>query len=389
VETSRVDEQLFGIMADRCSEAMFAVDLGSFALISANRAFCELVARPSREVIGASALELMSASADTFDRPGLHEDVVLPGLMGPVFLVLTVAHVDDPRLGRLAVCIARDTTERRLLERELLSKHMALYAAHGELERAIAVLEVRNRQLSSVGAQLSLAARRALIGELSAGIAHSLNNPLAALASTQRQILGLTEKTAGPEVIDAMRRYSARSADAIGRMEAIIQSIRQTHKSGHSNAGPRQLDLGAELDVALAIFEARLGTIEVVRDASPCSAWGPPGDLQHVLWNLIDNAIQAMPAGGVLGIGTRQVGELVTISVEDSGLGVDQSLMSSLFQPFNSTRTEGSGLGLCTARRLARLWGGDVVLAPTVAGRGARFEITIPAKESECPGKAS
>ena len=384
-----MEEQLFGIMADRCSEAMFAVDLGQFTLVSANRAFYELVAKAQNEVVGAPALELLSTPAETFERPGLHEDVVLPGLLGPVFLVLTVAHVDHPTLGRLAVCIARDTTERRLLERELLSKHMALYAAHGELERTIAVLEVRNRQLSSIGAQLSLAARRALIGELSAGIAHSLNNPLAALASTHRQILGLVEKTGSPEAIDAMRRYSARSTDAITRMESIIQSIRQTHKTGHSPAGPRQLEISPELDVALAIFEARLGSIEIVRESEATSAWGPPGDLQHVLWNLIDNAIHAMPLGGVLRIGARSDGFTTVVSVEDSGLGVDPSMVSTLFQPFNSTRTQGSGLGLCTARRLARLWGGDVVLVPPSGDRGARFEIAIPAKEPACLVKAS
>ncbi len=383
-----MEEQLFGIMADRCSEAMFAVDLGRFSLVSANRAFYELVAKPQSEVVGALALEVLSTPAETFQRPGLHEDVVLQGQLGPVFLVLTVAHVDHPTLGNLAVCIARDTTERRLLERELLSKHMALYAAHGELERTIAVLEVRNRQLSSIGAQLSLAARRALIGELSAGIAHSLNNPLAALASTQRQILGLVEKTSSPEVIDAMRRFGARSSDAITRMEGIIQSIRQTHKTGHSPAGPRQLAVRPELDVALAIFEARLGNIEVIRNPpDSTAAWGPPGDLQHVLWNLIDNAIHAMPAGGILRLDTRSDGFTTTVSVEDSGLGVDPSMIATLFQPFNSTRTQGSGLGLCTARRLARLWGGDVILVPTSSG--ARFEISIPAKEPACLVKAS
>lgn len=389
-----IDSQLFGVLAENAAEALLALVPSDGRVLTVNRRFAELVGATRQEIIGRPAHELLAKTSVPIEqllaRAGLHEDVVLQAADGyPVFVSVSVSMVEH-EVGPLCVCVVRDTTERRLLEREVLAKHVALFAAHAELERAVANLEERNSELAILGAQLSQAARRALIGELSAGIAHSLNNPLAALASTQQKILQVVEAQGQGEIVDVVRRLSARSATAIDRMERIVQSIQRAHRSGAMSSDPRGVAVVDEIETALALFDARLRRVRVEkRFSGDTLAWLPPGDLQHVLWNLLDNALLAMSqAGEPEGALTIEVasenGEL-RIVIADSGPGISSELMPTLFQPFNSTRREGSGLGLSTARRLARGWGGDVTLLPTKQGeRGATFEIRLPTKESAC-----
>jgi two-component system C4-dicarboxylate transport sensor histidine kinase DctB len=388
IDPRPLGEQLFGILFDRCSEAVFAVQRDTGALLTANRRFEELTGRTVEALTGQAADALFADDGDggaaraILERSGLHEEIALRRLDGyPVFVTLTVAHLEHREQGALAACIARDTTERRLLERELLAKHVSLYAAHADLERAARSLAERNRELASASAQLSQAARRALIGELSAGIAHSLNNPLAALASAQRGIQAMIEEQGDAALAEAVRRYVTRGRDAVARMESIVRAVRRAHQSGLPSS-PRALALADEVDVALSLFEERLGRIRVVRGwHGGEGAFAPPADLQQVLWNLLDNAILAMPEGGELRVEVAP-GDPAVIAVCDSGAGVDATIEPTLFQPFNSTRPTGTGLGLATARRLARAWGGDVRLAPCPAG--ARFEILLPEKETPC-----
>jgi len=380
---------MLDLLFERCSEAVFTVERAGLRVVAANQRVEEVTGLARHAIIGQPAATLFGAdvqrSADILERPGLHDDVTMVRLDGyPVFVELTVAHWDDEQHGPMAACIARDTTERMLLERELIAKHMALHAAHGELERAISEMTVRNqeladrnRELALIGAQLSLASRRVLIGEISAGIAHSLNNPLGALASAHRQMLLAIQEEGSPELNERVKRFAERTRTAIARMEEITHAVRRAHRSGSATSEARPLRLAEELRVALTIFEAQLGGIRVEAPIAPeLEVEVPPADLQHVLWNLIDNAIRAMPGGGRLAIdaGRGESGRVV-LGIEDSGAGVPEARRPLLFETFASGRPDGSGLGLATARRLARAWRGDVSYVPTSAG--ARFEVTF------------
>jgi PAS domain S-box-containing protein len=378
---------MLDLLFERCSEAVFTVARDSLLVVAANHRVEEITGLSRHAIIGQHAAALFGdgpqRSADILERPGLHDDVTMVRLDGyPVYVELTVAHWDDQQHGAMAACIARDTTERMLLERELIAKHMALHAAHADLERAISDMTVRNheladrnRELALTSAQLSLASRRVLIGEISAGIAHSLNNPLGALASAHRQMLLAIQEQGSPELNERVKRFADRTRNAIARMEEITHAVRRAHRSGTASSERRQVRLAAELDVALTIFESQLHGITVHAPVAPeLEVEVPPADLQHVLWNLIDNAIRAMPAGGRLEIGADR-GERgrVVLAIQDSGAGVPEARRPLLFETFASGRPDGSGLGLSFARRLARGWSGDVTFVPTSAG--ARFEV--------------
>src|SRR5262245_13415724 len=117
--------ELFGMLFEHCTEAVFAVDRSSERIVTANGRLEDLTGRSRDSLIGTTLSNLLAeGDAEGWrhltDRPGLHEDVPVARLDGyPVYVALTVAHVEH-RVGSLATCIARDTTERKLLERELI-----------------------------------------------------------------------------------------------------------------------------------------------------------------------------------------------------------------------------------------------------------------------------
>ena len=187
-----VADAVFGLLFDCGFEAAFVVERADRTIVAANQRLEELLGRTSADVVGQPATSVLAFDADDgrdlsiLDHPGHYEDVALTQLDGyPAYVTLTIAHVDHPELGPVAACLARDTTERRELERELLAKHSALYAAHTELERLVSELrttqrqlEDRNHEISVMAGQVSRFGWRAAVGELCAGIA------LIALSST-------------------------------------------------------------------------------------------------------------------------------------------------------------------------------------------------------------
>ncbi len=371
-----VAEFLFGVLFDAGRDAAFAVERRGRSVLCANPRFEDLIGRRAAELVGQpmSALligELDYRGDDIVDRAGLYEDVAFGQLDGyPLFVDLTIAHVEHRELGPLAACLARDTTERRTLQRELMAKHSALHLAHSELAD-------RNREISLLAGQVARVGWRAAIGELAAGVAHHLNNPVAALTSTLRTLGARLE--AEPELGGRVEldRLLQRARTAAGRIEDHVAAVVGLHRTGALDSAPRNLDLAREIDTALTLFTGRLGDISVLRGYdAPLTAHVPQEPLHHVLGNVISNAVTAMVGGGVLDIGVDRRGEHWVIGVGDSGAGVAADLAASLTDPIIAARGNGAGLGLATARRLARLWGGDLTLRPR--DRGALFEITVP-----------
>src|SRR5207249_3487494 len=134
-------------------------------------------------------LDQLSFEARDLRAPGHYEDVALRrGDDYPIYVALQVAHLETDEHGAVAAYMARDISERRLLEDELQAKHTALFTAHADLERAHGHLEIAKLELETRNHEVALLAWRAAMGELVAGIAHHLNNPVGALASTVRRL---------------------------------------------------------------------------------------------------------------------------------------------------------------------------------------------------------
>src|SRR5262249_26676751 len=158
-----------------------------------------------------------------------------------------------------AALIARDTTERRQLERELVAKHAALFAAHADLERAHAQLGEAKRELEARNQQIALLAWRAVMGELVAGIAHHLNNPGGALESTLRRMAGriaaLPDDHRGE-----LERLLARIVELTRRIETKVAAVVQASQSAADAEGHGR-ELPPELAGALSTFARKLEDI--------------------------------------------------------------------------------------------------------------------------------
>lgn len=231
--------------------------------------------------------------------------------------------------------------------------------------------------------QLRHADRLATIGQLAAGIAHELNEPLAA-------ILGLAQlSSAIPEMPEQARKDNERIVAASLHAREIIQKLRLFARQAPSRKS--LVDLNDVVRDGLYLVEPRCARagISVVKDLEPSlpPIFADTGQLYQVLVNLMVNAIQAMPGGGRITIRTVRYAVEVGLQVEDTGIGMDEKTLQNIFVPFFTTKDvdEGTGLGLSVVEGIVESHGGTIQVE-SKPGSGARFEIRFPAAGPEGRG---
>ena len=228
--------------------------------------------------------------------------------------------------------------------------------------------------------QLRHADRLATIGQLAAGVAHELNEPLGG-------ILGFAQ-------------LARKSPDLPAQADADLEKI--VNASLHAREIVRKLlifarqmpavktkaDLNRVVTEGLYLVEARCATEGIVleRDLDPALAElvADPGQLQQVLMNLVVNAIQAMPGGGRLTIRTANRTGGVVLSVEDTGAGMDEETLKEIFNPFFTMKEvgQGTGLGLSVVHGIVTSHGGTIQIE-SEPGRGSRFLVHLPLEGAE------
>jgi signal transduction histidine kinase len=255
-----IAREVFGLLFETSSEAVFVVDRASLRIVAANVPAAEMLHHDVDSLTGIFLGDLLIDATRDVMAPGHYEDVALRGSDDyPVYTELHVAHVHSEASGDVAAFTARDTSERRMLERELVAKHSALFTAHADLERAHRELGAAKRELEAQNQQIALLAWRAGMGELVAGIAHHLNNPVGAMASTLRRL-----REAIAELPESHRskpeRQLGRVVELTRRIEfnvaAIVQASRSTFQA--ASGGPA---MPPELASALSAFAEKLEDI--------------------------------------------------------------------------------------------------------------------------------
>jgi signal transduction histidine kinase len=210
------------------------------------------------------------------------------------------------------------------------------------------------------------------LGQLSAGVAHEIRNPLAGIATTA-EVLG--EKLAGDE--DKVR-YIRAMLEEIQRLDAIVKNLlafarppRPTvSRCDVSDVVARVISLSAEEAAARGVSMSA----NVAADAV-CLA--DPAQLTQVMLNLALNAVQACVRGDDVMVAARREGERVAIEVRDTGAGVPEDVRTTLFDPFVTTKTQGTGLGLAICRQIVEDHRGTI--ACDFLEKGTRFVVTLPA----------
>ncbi len=243
-------------------------------------------------------------------------------------------------------------------------------------------------QLQDSHREMMRADQLAATGQLAAGLAHELRNPL---MSIKLIIQAARRDTTGDERLDAM---DLRILDEeVTRLESLLQTFLEFAKP--ATLETRRLNLQGIVEPSLQLLSRRAAIKRVSFSsrvhAGACDVEGDESQLRQVLLNLLLNAIDAAPPGGTVQVDVRPVAPdgaaegFVELRVADNGSGLASEMRQRIFEPFFSTRETGLGLGLAICKRIVDSHGGEIT-ADNRPGGGAEFVVRLPIANAESRG---
>jgi len=275
-----------------------------------------------------------------------------------------------------------------------------------ELAEAMNAMTVRfqeirddlDRQVQERTKQIVRSEQLASVGFLAAGVAHEINNPLAAIAlgseSLERRLAELLEdvddsRAADREVIlsylDMIQKESF-------RCKQITEKLLDFSRTGDPERHPTDLRALVTDVIEMVAHLGRKGNkqIELV-DGEPVIAEVCQQEIKQVVLNLITNALDSLDAGGQVTVGLSTRGPNAEIVVTDNGCGMTEEVIRHLFEPFFTRRRngQGTGLGLSITYRIVEEHAGQIVATSAGVGKGSRFTLTLPQRQSTHSRKAS
>ncbi|MBI3241888.1 MAG: HAMP domain-containing protein [Chloroflexi bacterium] len=256
--------------------------------------------------------------------------------------------------------------------RERTAEAARLYAETVHRNKALAQA---NAKLQAAQQQLVQSEKLAAIGQLTAGIVHDVKNPLAV-------VIGMADELRDdPKLDKETRQHLSTIRDNAWRASTIISDLLKFARQ--STPEMKLQDIGATITTALRLTDylARKGGVTVVKDIPPQPVLMnyDATQIEQVLINLIQNAIQAMPKGGHLRVNLSPAKDAAAIAVQDTGVGIPQKNLIRIFDPFFTTKPagEGTGLGLSVSYGIISRHGGRIDVAST-PGKGTTFTILLP-----------
>ncbi|MFQ5579641.1 MAG: ATP-binding protein [Nitrospiria bacterium] len=323
-------------------------------LLQANPAFCNIFGASESEIIEQGLPGLLTAEGCT-----VLQDKILPESLQ---LVSAKGEVEGIRKGGDLF--------------ELTITAMCIRNSNNIVEGFVSLFQDRTKE-KEIQHQRNQSKKLATMGEMLAGVAHELNNPLTSVVGFSELLL---RRKVNKDIKKQLRKISS---EAI-RTSKIVQnllSVVRSHK-------PEKILVGMNGVIhnvlELKSRQLRVDNIRVVKKLTPDNALPKViGDYQQmveVLLNLVNNAHYAMVSyrqKGTLTVKTETVGDSVYIRVKDTGPGVPEEIRSKLFQPFFTTKSSGTGLGLSISRDIVKEHFGDLVVEETKRG-GTTFIIRLP-----------
>jgi two-component system, NtrC family, sensor kinase len=398
--------------------------------VRVNPALCEIVGYSHAELLGRTFQEI--SHPDDLDSDLRQMNQLLVGAIEsyrmekryihkegfPVWILLSVSLVRDADGGPLYfVGLIEDISRRRRAEEQLREQNQ-------RLETLVRSERQAHLTLKQAECQLVQAEKLTALGQLVAGLAHEINNPLAFVSNNiavlrrdsalLRELLLMYQQAdsnlsaSDPDLharirefseridlrytLDSLDRLTSRSTEGLRRIRQIVGDLRDFARLDESDISEVDLNDGIRSTVNLISGRARDQGIELVVDLGPlppltCS----PGKLNQVVLNLLSNAIDATPAGGTVTVSTHAVatgedpatatapGPGIAIGINDTGPGIDPAIRDRIFDPFFTTKPvgKGTGLGLSLSYGIIRDHGGTIRVE-SLPDQGAHFTLFLP-----------
>jgi PAS domain S-box-containing protein len=383
-------ESKYAAIFDQASDAIVTV-LPDGNVDGANQALEELTGFMKSELVGSSIATLLPdpgkeatqhrtrlLSREMFSASGTYEDVAIMRKDGYIrFVDLSVRSISSD-LGNFTLALFRDVTAKKQMERELITKHNELRSAYFQLEK-------KNAELQAMQETLVQAGKMAALGELAAGIAHELNQPLQGIRGYAQELQTIAvpmtkEMPQGNEVEAGLREI----VSSVDKMASIIDYLRAFTRKSVEKHEMTDIHVAAEeaLKMLSRQFASRGITVERNYGDIP-KIYANPLQLEQVFINLATNARDAIEATGrgkgVIRIHTRSAGDFVEVLFRDDGIGMSERTKTKVFNPFFTTKEVGKGMGLGLSLSygiLSKLQGSIVV--ESELGKGAAFVVRIP-----------
>jgi signal transduction histidine kinase len=251
-------------------------------------------------------------------------------------------------------------------------------------------MNVYIRRLKRTQQQLIQAAKLSSIGQLSAAVAHELNNPLAGVLVYTRL---MRDKLAREDVDkEQLTQNLAKVEGAIDHCTDIIRGLLDFARQTEPHLGPVTVGRAIDKAISLAGAQAKMKRIEIAREESadlPLVV-ADFNQLVQVIINLLVNAVQSMSEGARVTIRTSAADGWVRIAVSDTGCGIPRENLDKIFTPFFTTKEEvkGVGLGLAVSYGIVERHGGRIEVTSKV-GRGSTFTIVLPEHQEDGIGEAA
>jgi signal transduction histidine kinase/HAMP domain-containing protein len=302
------------------------------------------------------------------------------------FYELSASLFQDEKGEKFVLETLRDITERKKLETQVEEYTHNLEKTNDELAHALQSLKETQSQLIQVE-------KMAAVGQLAAGVAHELNNPLGGiLGYSQFALEKIDQKSLASfdaEDTRNLHQYLKDIEEQTKKCRAIIQSLLKfSRASKHEDHQPT--DIAQVLKETLVftqhqIVKHKVKLLQELEEPLPLIQ-GHPSQLQQVFTNLILNAVQAMPQGGTLTVQSRkgEGSKTVEVSFIDTGTGIAAENLDKVFEPFFTTKKvgEGTGLGLSVSYGLIKEHGGEIKVK-SQKNQGASFTVILPVSETE------
>ncbi|MEE9116436.1 MAG: PAS domain S-box protein [Thermoplasmata archaeon] len=374
-EALKKSEEHFRLLAENATDIIWTADAGGqFTYVSPS--IEDMLGYVAENFVNATWQDLMGASSIEIITKAL-EDEIERGNSNPdedsksVTLEMELYHRDGSKVWT--------ETEASFLRNQdgRLEGILGVTRNITERKEIIDDLEQNNKELRSVRNQVIQSEKLASIGALASGIAHEINNPLAAITGYAEAIMDEWDPT-------LMRNYATKIVSSAGRASEVIKWLSK-HSRDAKDANAVDIDIN---DIVRGSLESIRLTrtcpdIEVVTSLEEVpKIMGNMNELQQVFVNLINNGADAMPEGGKLGICTRTVVGGVEVEISDQGVGILEEDVTRIFDPFFTTKEvgEGTGLGLYIVSIIVSRHEGKIRVTST-KGEGTTFTLTFPNPE--------